>query len=669
MSRDLPAETAISCYHPLPMAVASALKGCPVCGRVAPADSVFCEFDGTRLASSFEAAPTSTAETRSSIDLLGQAALAPVAGAFPATSQPTNEFDADSDEALGRVLADQVRLDAVIGAGAMGKVYRGFQLGVEREVAVKVLHPALATTPAIVERFLREAKLASRLVHPHIVQVFLSGKTSQGDYYMVMELLAGSTLQHALNSSSGFSIARALHITSQLCHALGEAHDLGIVHRDLKPENIMLVPRKGDPDFLKVLDFGIARAVWGTPAMSTATGQIFGTAKYLSPEGAQGEHVGPESDVYALSTLLYQMLAARTPFEGDQAVDVLIQQINEPPPHLASVAPHVPMPLASVVMANLAKARADRAKDARAFLEQIEVACSQAGLVLAGASASISPVSEVSIQRPVTELATPLEIVPIPKGTLPLDNRVARPDFLAQTIDADCNPLVASALHSSLSPRVGASAEETPRPLSMVQDLSRLETTVPRQTLSSMQRSPSTTLEPTPARRSSALVLLVCTVVLLCAGVGGWTLLTYRQPKASESGGGATTRATPEVSSSVAISVSAPAHGDARGDRERNDIAKQDGTKVADLPGLPSSRDGKKVTGLDSRPGAGSGSNKPIAAETKPPGRTRNDNRGSGLAGPDLDSNQGSGGSGLGGSVPSSKTPQPPPSSTSVKWM
>jgi serine/threonine protein kinase len=663
MSRDLPAETAISCYHRYAMAVASTLKGCPVCGRVAPADSVFCEFDGARLATSFDAAPTSTGETRSSIDPAAFAAKLRV------TSPPITESDADGDEAVGRVLADQVRLDAVIGAGAMGKVYRGFQLGVEREVAVKVLHPALATTPAIVERFLREAKLASRLVHPHIVQVYLSGKTSQGDYYMVMELLTGSTLQHALNSSSGFSLARALHIASQLCNALGEAHDLGIVHRDLKPENIMLVPRKGDPDFLKVLDFGIARAVWGTPAMSTATGQIFGTAKYLSPEGAQGEHVGPESDVYALSTLLYQMLAARTPFEGEQAVDVLIQQINEPPPHLATVAPHVPIPLANVIMANLAKARADRAKDARAFLQQIEVACMQAGLVISGAPVPVSAVSEVSGQRPVTELATPLDGVPIPKGTLPLDGRVALPDVLAQTIDADCNPLFASALH----PKIGLSlaVSNGPHPLSTAEDPSRLETTVPRQKLSSVQRFPATTLEPTPTRRSRALVLVVCTVLLFCAGVGVWALLTYRPASTNDSGGGATARATPEASSTSrqAPAGGATAHGEGRGEREPNhEIAKPDGTKAADLPGLPSSRDGKKVSGFDSRPGTGNNGNKP-AADTKPRPGTRNNSRGSGLTGPDSDANQSSGGSGLGGSTPSSKAPQTSPPSTSVKWM
>src|SRR5207244_13600920 len=139
--------------------------------------------------------------------------------------------------------------------------------------------------------------------------------------------------------------------------------------RDLKPENVMLVNRGDDPDYVKVLDFGIARLNWGEQSMATAAGLIFGTARYISPEGAQGEQVGPQGDVYSLATLVFQMLASRTPFDGDQAVGLLVQQIHDPPPALTSIprSAYVPEKIAQVVMANLAKDRAARALDARAL--------------------------------------------------------------------------------------------------------------------------------------------------------------------------------------------------------------------------------------------------------------------------------------------------------------
>jgi eukaryotic-like serine/threonine-protein kinase len=273
-------------------------KRCPQCGTIAHDDSLYCERDGALLLAEF------------------------LSGEGNAATEP--------DPYLGMNLLGQVEIRSLLGIGAMGRVYRAFQQGVDRDVAVKILHANLSSNTSIVDRFLREAKVASKLVHPNVVQVFLSGKTPDGSFCMVMELLEGLSLQSALMGAEArsLSLSRTLHVVLQLCDALGEAHKAGVVHRDLKPENIMLVRRGEDPDFVKVLDFGIARATWGAPAVATATGLIFGTARYLSPEGAQGEHVGPPADVYSLATLTYQLLAGRTPFDGDRAVDVLIRQIN-----------------------------------------------------------------------------------------------------------------------------------------------------------------------------------------------------------------------------------------------------------------------------------------------------------------------------------------------------
>src|SRR5206468_6133905 len=141
--------------------------------------------------------------------------------------------------------------------------------------------------------------------------------------------LDGLSRQSALAAAGGsMPLPRAMHVAMQLCDASGEAHAQGVVHRDLKPENVMLVHRADDPDYVKVLDFGIARMNWGETSMATAAGLIFGTARYISPEGAQGNAVVPASDVYSIGTLLYQMLSGRTPFDGDQAVGLLVQQIH-----------------------------------------------------------------------------------------------------------------------------------------------------------------------------------------------------------------------------------------------------------------------------------------------------------------------------------------------------
>jgi serine/threonine protein kinase len=314
---------------------ASLPKACPSCRSRYSADALFCALDGSPLATS-------------------PAAMAALAA---------------SDPYIGHEIVGPIEIRQLVGLGGMGRVYRGFQKGIDRDVAVKILHRELSANPTVVARFHREAKVASRLAHPNVVHVLLTGQLLDGAMYMVMEYLDGMSLQSALAASGGaMPLPRALHVALALCDAAGEAHAQGIVHRDLKPENVMLVRRGDDPDFVKVLDFGIARINWGDPS-TTAAGLIFGTARYISPEGAQGETVGPPGDVYSIATLLYQMLSGRTPFEGDQAVALLVHQIHDPPLPLKSIAraAYVPDPIAAVVMNNLAKRPEQRAQNARDF--------------------------------------------------------------------------------------------------------------------------------------------------------------------------------------------------------------------------------------------------------------------------------------------------------------
>ena len=354
---------------------ASALsKVCAGCGARYPSDALFCPIDGMPLQS--------------------------------AASAQHSQRESEDDPYLGQEISGHIEIRQLVGIGAMGRVYRAFQKGIDRDVAVKILHRELSANAQLVSRFTREAKVASRLQHPNVVQVLLAGQLPDRALYMVMEYLEGLSLQSALAAAGGaLPLPKALHIAMQLCEASGEAHAVGIVHRDLKPENVMLVRRGTDLDFVKVLDFGIARINWGEQSVATAAGLIFGTARYISPEGAQGNAVGPASDVYSIATLLYQMLAGRTPFEGDQAVGLLVQQIHDAPPHLKSIprAEYVPEPLAEVIMANLAKDPKRREQDARSLGHAIVDAAKQSGLSADDISRPILRRSPSAMQMAPTE--------------------------------------------------------------------------------------------------------------------------------------------------------------------------------------------------------------------------------------------------------------------------
>jgi len=361
-------------------ASAVASKVCPVCGARYPGDALFCPNDG-----------------------------------MPLVSAAAAGREAEDDPYLGQEISGHIEIRQLVGIGAMGRVYRAFQRGIDRDVAVKILHRELSANSQLVSRFTREAKVASRLQHPNVVQVLLAGQLPDRALYMVMEYLDGLSLQSALAAAGGaLPLPRALHVCMQLCEATGEAHAQGIVHRDLKPENVMLVRRGADPDFVKVLDFGIARINWGEQSIATAAGLIFGTARYISPEGAQGNAVGPASDVYSIATLLYQMLAGRTPFEGDQAVGLLVQQIHDPPPHLKSIprGEYVPAQIADVIMANLVKDPKRREQDARSFGHAIVDAAKAAGLSPEDISRPMLRRQPSAMQLPPTERTKQLDLTP-----------------------------------------------------------------------------------------------------------------------------------------------------------------------------------------------------------------------------------------------------------------
>ena len=281
-------------------------------------------------------------------------------------------FRAKGDPLIGRVLDERYEVRAPLGRGGMGTVYRAWQLSVDREVALKVVHGNLADDRVAAKRFLREARLASRLSQPTIVNVYDFGQTEDGVLYLVMELLRGRTLATELEKPTRFSIKRAAAIVVQLCDALESAHGLGIVHRDLKPGNIVLLDGAHDRELVKVLDFGLAKSlIADNSTQVTNTDAILGTPLYMCPEAVQAKPSDQRGDIYSLGCMLHEMLSGRPPFLDGSVNVVMTMHLSTPPPMLP---PFVPMPLAELVLSMMAKRPENRpasAVDVRTALQHI----------------------------------------------------------------------------------------------------------------------------------------------------------------------------------------------------------------------------------------------------------------------------------------------------------
>src|SRR5450432_341680 len=292
-------------------------------------------------------------------------------------------LDSGPDPYLGQTITGAFRVEALIGTGAVGRVYRAHQLGVERSVALKIMHRDLAANETLQSRFRREARVAGSLTHPNLVSVLSLGEFESGGVrvpFLAFEYLDGLSLRSAFLAQGALPRARALHIMLQIADAVGVAHEHGIVHRDLKPENVMLVQRGDDPDFVKVLDFGVARVDRAEPSIATHAGAIFGSARYVAPECAAGGTSSASSDVYALATLCYECLAGHTPFDGENPVQILLQQQGAAVPALRghSAAQAVPIELSRFIEHNLAKRAEVRAANARVFSRELLAAAREA---------------------------------------------------------------------------------------------------------------------------------------------------------------------------------------------------------------------------------------------------------------------------------------------------
>jgi serine/threonine protein kinase len=288
-----------------------------------------------------------------------------------------------ADLLIGSVLDDRYRIEERIGGGGMGQVYRARHLRMDQAVAVKVLHPELSADAMAARRFTREARHTFRFDHPHCVRVLDFGAMPDGQLFLVMEHLTGRTAAQEIAVDGPMAAARVVHIARQVCAALAYAHDLGFVHRDIKPDNLMLLHRGGDPDFVKVLDFGLAKLFEGPDALCTAAfsrsaltreGNVFGTPEYMAPEQAMDEPLGPTADLYALGITMYEMLTGVLPFEGKTFTELLARQVQSQPVAPAARRPDLDIPAAlnGLILACMAKAPGARPQSGHALAAELD---------------------------------------------------------------------------------------------------------------------------------------------------------------------------------------------------------------------------------------------------------------------------------------------------------
>jgi serine/threonine protein kinase len=333
------------------------------------------------------------------------------------------------DPWLGQTIDGRYRVEALLGEGGLGMVYRATHVGIDRPVAVKVLLPDLLPNKDLRQRFDREVKTLSRLSHPHIVTLTDSGVLDSGVGYLVMELLEGETLEDRIRKEGALAPDRAITIARQILLAVAEAHGKSVLHRDIKPANVFLTPLADGGAHVKLLDFGLAKVrndVVSDPGAYptlTADGTIVGTPTYMAPEQAGGSTVDATTDVYAIGIVLFEMLAGKPPFTGESKLEIIRAHLASTPPDLSDVLPSLrPTPeLRALIAKALAKDRADRYASARDMLAALDALPSPAATQVAGArpsavdrsGANISG-TEATISLKSSELAT-VDSMPSPK--------------------------------------------------------------------------------------------------------------------------------------------------------------------------------------------------------------------------------------------------------------
>jgi serine/threonine-protein kinase len=335
----------------------------------------------------------------------------------------------EADPLVGRVVAGgRYQIVSVLGQGGMGTVYRALQKPLDRMVVLKLIHPELTRDAGAVGRFQREMKVTVAIEHPNTVRVYDFGEID-GQPFLAMEHLDGRSVRAVLDAEGAFAPARLASVGIGVANALGAAHAAGIVHRDLKPENVMLVDAYGQPDFVKVLDFGIARPPEGEVGFKTATGVLLGTPAYMSPEQCSGAAVDGRSDLYALGVMLYEMATGRPPFVGNSFTALLIAHTSAAPPPLAGRARDLPVPIEQLITRLLAKSPDDRPATAEEIV-RVLAPFARAGGGRAAGEGTAAPMGQGARStggETVVAVGTVGGTVIAPSGTTVRDRAAPRP--------------------------------------------------------------------------------------------------------------------------------------------------------------------------------------------------------------------------------------------------
>lgn len=371
---------------------------------------------------------------------------------------------------VGDLVAGRYRIHKQLGAGGFGVVFHARQESMGRDVAIKFLSPKVTQDPVAVERFRREAFNASGLRHPNTIVLHDYGQDDQGRFYIVMELLEGQPLSKAIFSGGGLTLGRALYIGEQILRSLGEAHQKSLVHRDLKPENIFLTQLLGEHDFVKVLDFGLSKAIEAPDPSLTQEGVVFGTPLYMAPEQAYGEDVVPASDLFAFGLLLYEMLVGERPFSGRSSMDVMLKLTQEPLPRLP--APLTDSPVSEYLDRLTEKEPENRFQDAVEALPDLRALIKGKGLekigdpddIYVGTHLDRRTDAPAKAQAPVVPAGDLLGELFAPEELAASEKQVARAELIVSGAHAGIEPLADNTLTAapSSAANIRPSAPSTP---------------------------------------------------------------------------------------------------------------------------------------------------------------------------------------------------------------